>query len=54
MEVKNSLVQKNKQEDNTFSGYLMKDMVRRKINETVGGENGQRFITSILSAVSIN
>lgn len=48
--VKNSLV-KQKQ---TFSNFLMGDAIKKKINETVGGENGQRFITSILSAVSTN
>ena len=51
-EVKNSLVkQENKK---TFSNFLMGDAVKRKINETIGGANGQRFITSILSAVSTN
>lgn len=49
-EVKNSLVKKEK----TFSNFLMGDAIKKKINETVGGANGQRFITSILSAVSTN
>lgn len=48
--VKNSLT-KPKQ---TFSNFIMGDAIKRKINETVGGANGQRFITSILSAVSTN
>lgn len=53
--VNNSLVKKDEnKEDKTFSGYLMKDAVRKKINETIGGKNGQRFMTSILSAVSTN
>ncbi len=52
MAVQNSLVKRD--EKKTFSTYLMGDAVKRKINETVGGENGQRFITSILSAVSTN
>lgn len=52
MAVKNSLVKANEQK--TFSNFLMGDAIRRKINETVGGENGQRFITAILSAVSTN
>lgn len=51
MAVKNSLV---KSEQKTFSNFLMGDAIRKKINETVGGANGQRFITSILSAVSTN
>lgn len=50
--VKNSLVKKEEQK--TFSSFLMGDAVKKKINETVGGANGQRFITSILSAVSTN
>lgn len=53
MAVNNSLLKKDK-EPKTFSTYLMGDAIKRKINETVGGANGQRFITSILSAVSTN
>ena len=52
MEVKNSLVKK--EEKKTFSNFIMGEAIKRKINETVGGKNGQRFITSILSAVSTN
>lgn len=52
MAVNNSLTKSNNQK--TFSNFLMGDAIRRKINETVGGANGQRFITSILSAVSTN
>ncbi len=52
MPVKNSLVKT--QEQKTFSNYLMCETVKKKIIETVGGANGQRFITSILSAVSTN
>ena len=52
MAVKNSLVKT--QEQKTFSSYLMGETVKKKIVETVGGANGQRFITSILSAVSTN
>lgn len=50
MAVSNSLT-KQKQ---TFSNFIMGDAIKRKINETVGGANGQRFVTSILSAVSTN
>lgn len=50
--ISNSLVKKD--EKKTFSTYLMGDAIKRKINETIGGANGQRFITSILSAVSTN
>lgn len=51
MEVKNSLVKTQKQ---TFSAFLGTDAMKRKINEMVGGEKGQQFITSIISAVSTN
>lgn len=51
MEVKNSLVKTQKQ---TFSVFLGTDAMKRKINEMVGGEKGQQFITSIISAVSTN
>lgn len=51
MAVNNSLT---KAPAKTFSNFLMGDAIKRKINETVGGANGQRFITSILSAVSTN
>lgn len=52
MAVQNSLVKK--EEKKTFSNFLMGEAIKKKINETVGGANGQRFITSILSAVSTN
>lgn len=52
MAVSNSLTKSNNQK--TFSNFLMGDAIKKKINETVGGANGQRFITSILSAVSVN
>lgn len=38
----------------TFSSFMTGEGVKRKINEMVGGESGQRFITSIISAVSTN
>ena len=34
--------------------YITSEGVKRKINEMVGGKDGQRFITSIISAVSTN
>lgn len=51
MQANNTLVKANK---NTFSNFLMGDAIKKKINEVVGGANGQRFITAILSAVSTN
>ena len=50
MEAKNSLVKK----EETISTYFMKDMVKKKVTEMVGGTNAQKFMTSIISAVSIN
>lgn len=52
MEVKNSLVKQNQKQ--TFSAFLATDAMKRKINEMVGGEKGQQFVTSIISAVSTN
>lgn len=52
MEVKNSLIKK--EEKKTFSAFLAQDAIKKKINEMVGGEKGQQFITSIISAVSTN
>lgn len=50
-EAKNSLV-KNKKV--SFTAHLSNDAVKRQINEVVGGQNGQRFIASIVSAVNNN
>lgn len=51
MAVTNSLA---KASNNTFTNYLSGDGVKRKINEIVGGKDGQRFITAVVSAVSNN
>jgi recombination protein RecT len=50
----NSLAPRQGQAPATFSNFITGEGVRRKINEMVGGEGGQRFITSIISAVSNN
>lgn len=50
MSVNNSLVEKQV----TFSAFLTKDAVKNKINEVVGGKDGQTFMTAILSAVTNN
>ena len=52
MEVKNSLV--NKEPKQTFSAFLATDSMKKKINEMVGGKDGQQFVTAIISAVSTN
>jgi recombination protein RecT len=50
----NGVALPGKEEDSTFSTFLMKDAVKEKINQIVGGKDGQRFMTAILSAVSTN
>ena len=52
MAVKNSLVQQVKKQP--FSAYLTQDAIKSRINSMIGGKDGQRFITSIVSAVSVN
>ncbi len=52
MAVKNSLVQQTKRQ--TFSAYLTQGAIKNRINQMVGGKDGQRFITSMISAVSVN
>ena len=57
MAVTNSLVKggNNKvAKPQTFSAFLTSDAIKNRINSMVGGKDGQRFITSIISAVSTN
>ena len=54
MATNNSLAQKTNHAPSTFSAFITSDGVKRKINEMIGGKDGQRFITSIISAVSTN
>lgn len=54
MVVANTLIKKTNTQPTTFSAFLSQDAIKRKINEMVGGKDGQRFITSILSVVSNN
>lgn len=37
-----------------MTAYLTQDAVRDQINEVVGGKNGQRFISAVVSAVNNN
>lgn len=50
MAVNNSL-QTRKQ---TLSAYLSQDAIKAKINEVIGGKDGQRFISAIVSATTAN
>jgi len=52
MAINNSLVKKV--QGGTFSTFITGEAVKSKINQIVGGKDGQRFITAILSAVSTN
>ena len=54
MVVVNTLIKKTNTQPTTFSAFLSQDAIKRKINEMVGGKDGQKFITSILSVVSNN
>ena len=53
MAVSNSLAPQRGSKQ-TFSAFLTSDAIKHRINGMVGGKDGQRFITSIISAVSIN
>ena len=50
-QVNNSLANRNQK---AFSVYLTGDAVKNHINKVVGGKNGPRFISSIISAVNAN
>ena len=49
MAVNNSLA--NRQTKTGLAAYLTQDAVKKQINSIVGGKNGTRFISSIVSAV---
>ena len=52
MAVGNSLA--NRQQKTGLTAYLTNDAVKNQINSIVGGKNGDRFISSIVSAVQVN
>ena len=52
MALQNSL--QNQTQNQELSAYLTSDAVRKRINDVVGGKDGQRFISSIVSAVNAN
>ncbi len=52
MAVGNSLAQS--QQKTGLTAYLTNDAVKKQINNVVGGKNGTRFISSIVSAVNTN
>lgn len=55
MGVNNSLVQRQGGgKPQTFSAFLTSDAIKNRINSMVGGKDGQRFISAVISAVSVN
>ena len=53
MAVNNSLVKKSNQKLG-ITAYLTADAVKNQINSVVGGKDGQKFISAIVSAVNAN
>lgn len=49
--VNNSLVKSKKK---NLTAYLTSDAVKSQINKVIGGNNGDRFVSSIISAVQAN
>lgn len=54
MAVQNSLVKGKGQQKLGITAYLTGDAVKNQINSVVGGKDGQRFISAIVSAVNTN
>ena len=54
MAVNNSLVRQDQNKRTSFTAYLTNDAVKANISRVVGGKNGPRFMTSIISAVNTN
>lgn len=55
MAVNNSLVANSKAQQRLgITAYLTQDAVKNQINKVVGGKDGQRFISAIVSAVNTN
>ena len=52
MAVNNSLTRSNQRLG--LTAYLTQDAVKNQINSVIGGKDGQRFISSIVSAVNTN
>lgn len=54
MVISNSLVKKENNQRLGLTAYLTNDAVKEQINKVVGGKDGQRFISSIISATQTN
>ena len=54
MAVQNSLVKGKANQKMGITSYLTADAVKNQINQVIGGKNGTRFISSVVSAVNNN
>lgn len=54
MAVTNSLTKQPSKQRLGISAYLTADAVRDRINQVVGGKDGQRFISAVVSATQVN
>lgn len=54
MAVQNSLVKSKANQSLGITAYLTQDAVKNQINSVIGGKDGQRFISAIVSAVNTN
>lgn len=54
MAVNNSLAEMNYQGKTDIATYLANAAVKSQINSVIGAKDGQRFVTAIVSAVSVN
>lgn len=54
MAVSNSLTKAKSNQRLGLTAYLTKDAVKEQINKVVGGKDGQRFISAIISATNTN
>ena len=54
MAVSNSLVKAKPNQRLGLAAYLTRDAVKDQINKVVGGKDGQRFISAIISATNTN
>lgn len=54
MAIQNSLTQAKSNQKLGITAYLTADAVKNQINSVVGGKDGQRFISAIVSAVNTN
>ena len=54
MAINNSLQTTNGKKRLGISAYLSQDAVKNKINSVIGGKDGQRFISAIVSATTTN